>query len=105
MGPTVVVIGGGIAGLATAWALTGSAQAPHVIVLEASDTLGGKIRTVPFQGVPVEEGPDAFLARVPHAVDLCRALGLGDELVAPTEGRAWLWTRGRLRALPAGLVL
>ena len=99
----VAVVGGGIAGMAAAWE---AARLGHSVVLhEAGDRLGGKLRTSLFCGRPVDEGPDAFLARVPFAVELCRELGLADELVAPAEGRAWVWTRGALRPLPAGLVL
>jgi protoporphyrinogen/coproporphyrinogen III oxidase len=99
----VAVVGGGIAGMAAAWE---ARRLGHDVVLhEAGSALGGKLRTSSFCGVPVDEGPDAFLARVPFAVDLCRELGLSDELVAPAEGRAYVWTRGRLRPLPPGLVL
>jgi oxygen-dependent protoporphyrinogen oxidase len=99
----VVVVGGGISGLAAAHALVGAGH--EVTVLEGSDRLGGKIRTTPFAGRGVDEGPDAFLARVPHAVGLSRELGLGDELVWPATGSASLWLDGVLKAIPAGLVL
>lgn len=100
--PRVVVVGGGITGLTTAWFLRDQAR---VTVLEADDRLGGKIRTTSLADVPVEEGPDTFLARVPHARDLAVALGLGDDLVQPATGRAFVWSRGRLRPLPGGQVL
>ena len=100
--PRVAVVGGGITGLATAWFLRDRAD---VVLLEASSRLGGRIATVEMAGVPVESGPDTFLARVPEATDLCRAVGLGDDLVRPATGKAWIWTRGRLRPLPDGQVL
>jgi oxygen-dependent protoporphyrinogen oxidase len=100
--PHVVVVGGGITGLSTAWFLRHQAR---VTVLEAADRLGGKIRTSSLAGVPVEEGPDTFLARVPHARDLAVAIGLGDDLVPPATGKAFVWGRGRLRPLPGGQVL
>jgi len=99
----VAVVGGGITGLAAAHFLRQAGLA--VTLLEASDTLGGKIQTGELAGVPVETGPDTFLARVPWAVDLCRELGLGDDLIAPATGKAWLWSRGRLRPLPERHVL
>jgi protoporphyrinogen/coproporphyrinogen III oxidase len=105
-GHHVVVVGGGITGLAAAHALVTRGPAGlRVTVLEASERLGGKVRTTPFGGQAVDEGPDAFLARVPWATDLARAVGLGDDLVSPATGHAWLWSRGQLRRLPAGIVL
>ena len=98
----VVVVGGGITGLAAAWFLRDRAD---VTVFEAGSRAGGKIRTDDFGGIAVEAGPDAFLARTPDAIDLCREMGLGDELVPPAAGEAFLWTRGRLRPLPPGLML
>lgn len=97
----VAIVGGGIAGLAAAWELRDEAK---VTVFEPG-ALGGKIRTTEFDGRPVDEGPDAFLTRVPAAVDLCEELGLSDELVAPAAGRTLLWVNGRCRPLPEGLVL
>ncbi|MDQ3897860.1 MAG: protoporphyrinogen oxidase, partial [Actinomycetota bacterium] len=103
MPENVVVVGGGITGLASAWYLR-RAGLP-VALLEAGDRLGGKIKTLELDGVRVEAGPDTFLARVPFAVDLCRELGLADELVAPATGKAWLWIGDRLRPLPERHVL
>jgi protoporphyrinogen/coproporphyrinogen III oxidase len=101
----VAVVGGGIAGLAAAHALSVAADAPSVTVFEASPTLGGKIRTTPFAGHPrIDEGADAFLARVPWATDLARAVGLGDQLVSPASGHAAVW-RNKLHSIPAGLLL
>jgi oxygen-dependent protoporphyrinogen oxidase len=103
MSPTVAVVGGGITGLTGALALTDGGAT--VVLLEADNLLGGKIRTESFAGQVVETGPDAFLARVPHAVQLCQRLGLADELISPTTGAASVWVRGHLRRLPSGLVL
>lgn len=100
----VVVVGGGITGLAAAYE-AGRHDGTDVVLVEASDRLGGKIETRPFVGLPLETGPDTFLARVPWAVDLCRELGLADELVSPAEPSAYLWVRGALRRLPAAHVL
>jgi protoporphyrinogen/coproporphyrinogen III oxidase len=97
----VAVIGGGIAGLAAAWELRDQAE---VTVFEP-DRLGGKILTTEFDGHLVDEGPDAFIARVPDALRLCREVGVEADLVSPAAGRAELWFDGRLRPIPAGLVL
>ena len=100
---TVAIVGGGIAGLAAA--LEASRAGATVIVLEASPQLGGKVRVSEVGGLPVDEGADAMLARVPYGAELARQAGLGDELVAPAAGQASLWTRGRLRPLPAGTLM
>lgn len=100
-GRRVAVVGAGIAGLAAAWDLRGRAE---VCVFEPGPP-GGKIRTSSFAGRPVDEGPDAFLTRVPGAVGLAEELGLGAELVAPTAGVALIWSDGRLHPLPERLVL
>jgi oxygen-dependent protoporphyrinogen oxidase len=105
----VMVIGGGITGLTVAAGLIANGFT-QVIVREADEQLGGKIRTSPFNGLAaVDEGPDAFLTRVPDAVGLARRLGLGDQLTSPTSASAAVWYPsrhgGRLHPLPAGLVL
>lgn len=116
-----VVIGGGVSGLAAARLLAGaipvsdsdaggSPTGAHsargtVVLLEASERLGGKILTGTFSGTRVELGPDQFLRRDPSAERLCRHLGLGDDLVEPSAGSAAVFAGGRPRQLPAGLVL
>jgi len=103
--PAVTVVGGGIAGLAAAWEACRAGAS--VAVLEAGDRLGGRVATTQLAGRPVDLGADAFLTRAPHtaALDLCRELGLETELVAPAAEGAAVWTGGRLRPLPAGMVL
>ena len=96
----VVVVGAGIAGLAAAHALRGL----DVVVIEGSEHVGGKLRTSPIAGIDVDEGAESFLTRVPEALDLARAVGLGGELVHPATGAASVWSRGRLRPIPAGTV-
>jgi protoporphyrinogen/coproporphyrinogen III oxidase len=105
----VVVVGGGISGLAAAWELTGGAarrsDAPEVVLLEASPRLGGALRSDDFGGRRVDMGPDGFLGRRPEAVDLCRELGLEGALVPIAARGASVWARGRLRRLPEALAL
>jgi oxygen-dependent protoporphyrinogen oxidase len=108
-GRVVVIIGGGISGLSAAWEVTGGAEprddAPAVVLLEASDRLGGALRSAEFGGRMVDLGPDGFLGRRTEAVELAREVGLGDLLV-PIAGRgASVFARGKLRALPEGLAL
>jgi oxygen-dependent protoporphyrinogen oxidase len=104
----VVVVGGGISGLATAHTLAGLVPraSVEIEVREATDRLGGKLLTTPFAGLPaVDEGADAFLARVPDATDLARQVGLGDTLTSPIDSRAAVLAGGRLHPIPAGLML
>lgn len=107
--PRVVVVGGGITGLVAADLLQ---QDPDrrgvpcaVTVLEASERLGGKIRAVDVAGVAVEAGADSLTRRTPQVPELCRRLGLDDQLVPAATGRALVWSRGRLHPLPAGTLL
>lgn len=95
------VVGAGISGLAAAWDLSRHGQ----VTVYDPEPPGGKLQTAIFEGRAVDLGADAFLTRVPDAVDLCAELGLGDELVAPTTGAAMLWTGTGLAPMPEGLVL
>ena len=104
MSRRVVIVGGGVAGLAAAQALSLAPDAPQVTLLEGSERVGGRIRTVPFGGVSLDVGPDALLSRAPGGVELCRSLGLGDDLVPCADAGAFIWSRGKLRRLPAGLL-
>jgi len=106
--PTVAVVGGGMAGLAAAWELSGGAAggpSPRIVILEAGGRAGGKVRSTEFCGRTVDVAADAFLARRPEATRLCDELGLGDALVAPGASGASLWVRGRLRLMPDGVNL
>ncbi|MGO9334630.1 MAG: protoporphyrinogen oxidase [Acidimicrobiales bacterium] len=121
MSRVVVVVGGGISGLAAARILAGalptSVGCQHgagnptggpdieVVVLESDDRFGGKILSGEFRGRPVDFGPDNFLTRNPSAAELCFQLGIGDDLVAPATSSASVVTRGRLQPLPSGLIL
>ncbi|MER5275813.1 protoporphyrinogen oxidase [Streptomyces sp. NPDC002809] len=99
----VVVIGGGIAGLAAAHRLVGTGL--RVTLLEATDRLGGKLMTGEVAGVQVDLGAESMLARRPEAVGLARAVGLGDRLQPPATATASLWTRDALRPMPKGHVM
>ncbi|HEY7068822.1 MAG TPA: protoporphyrinogen oxidase [Acidimicrobiales bacterium] len=94
----LAVVGAGISGLAAAW--EARQRGARVVVLDAGDRPGGKVRTSAFAGVDLDEAADAFLARVPEAVDLCAELGLDADLVSPATGSAYVWWDGALRRLP-----
>ncbi|MEU9882328.1 protoporphyrinogen oxidase [Streptomyces phaeochromogenes] len=99
----VVVIGGGIAGLAAAHRLLDGGA--RVTVLEASDRLGGKLLPGEIAGVRVDLGAESILARRPEAVALAREVGLADRLQPPATASASIWTRGALRPMPKGHVM
>jgi oxygen-dependent protoporphyrinogen oxidase len=96
----VVVIGGGVSGLATAYRVMKADPSIDVVVLEANDRPGGKVRSVQVGDLVLPSGADSFLARKPWAVQLCKELGIGDELVAPGATGAHLWTERGLVAMP-----
>jgi protoporphyrinogen oxidase len=101
---TVLVVGGGITGLTAAYVLS-QAGVPTTLV-EATDRLGGKVRTERVDGFLVESGPDSFIAYRPAAVELCGELGLGDTIIRPTDPRVVnVRTGGRFVRLPDGIGL
>ncbi|MET8286115.1 protoporphyrinogen oxidase [Streptomyces sp. NPDC005132] len=99
----VVVIGGGIAGLAAAHRLLD--RGARVTVLEASGRVGGKLLPGEIAGARVDLGAESMLARRPEAVALAREVGLADRLQPPATATASLWTRGALRPMPKGHVM
>lgn len=99
----VVVIGGGIAGLAAAHRLLDGGA--RVTLLEASERVGGKLLPGEIAGARVDLGAESMLARRPEAVALAREAGLTDRLQPPATASASLWTRGALRPMPKGHVM
>ncbi|MGH9454566.1 MAG: protoporphyrinogen oxidase, partial [Terriglobia bacterium] len=104
----VAVIGGGIAGLAALRELRRSRESGRPVsefLLEASGRLGGVIRTECVDAFAIEAGPDSFLTEKPEAAELCREIGLGDELIGSNDAarRTGILHRGRLVTLPDGL--
>ncbi|MFE0250264.1 protoporphyrinogen oxidase [Streptomyces sp. NPDC059010] len=99
----VVVIGGGIAGLAAAHRLLDTGR--RVTVLEASDRVGGKLLPGRIADVRADFGAESMLARRPEAVALAREVGLAGRLQPPATATASIWTRGALRPMPKGHVM
>jgi oxygen-dependent protoporphyrinogen oxidase len=101
----VLVVGGGITGLAAAFELS-QRDDVDVELREAGHRLGGKIATSPFAGIDrVDEAADAFLTRIPGAVRLAADVGLtDDDLTSPSAATAAVWHEG-LHDIPGGLVL
>lgn len=104
--PHVAVVGGGISGLAAAHRLR-CLLGPHatITVIEQSDRLGGKLRTVELAGRSFDVGAEAFLHRRPEAAELIIELGLGDELVHPTRAAASIRAGGQVRPIPPHTLL
>ncbi|MFM7095394.1 MAG: protoporphyrinogen oxidase [Actinomycetota bacterium] len=101
----VVIVGGGVTGLACAHRLLTLDPTVDLTILEANERVGGLIHTSPFAGhAAVDEAADAFLLRVPAARNLAEEVGLGSSLTSPAVAHASVW-RGRLHPLPESLLL
>jgi oxygen-dependent protoporphyrinogen oxidase len=105
----IAIIGGGISGLAAAFALEGhrrdGAEVEYVL-FESSPRLGGVLRTEHIDGCIVEAAPDSYLTEKPWATDLARELGLDGQLISSNDAnrKTYILTRGRLVELPDGLM-
>lgn len=101
----VVVVGGGIAGLAAARRLEALVPDAELLVVERDTVLGGKLQTERIDGFVIEEAADSFLARKERGVGLVEELGLGDELIArrPEHHRTYVRRGDDLLPLPEGL--
>jgi oxygen-dependent protoporphyrinogen oxidase len=98
----VVIIGGGIAGLACAYELH---KAGWPVTVVEKDKLGGVIRTERHGDLLIEGGPDSFIVQKPAAKELCEELGLGDRLIPTRSRKVHVWSEGRLHEMPEGLFL
>ena len=106
--PRVAVIGGGIAGLAAAHRLVELAPKLNFTLLEANRRLGGVLETVRSDdGFCVERSADNFITAVPWGIDLCRRIGLEDQLIETddTNRRAFVVSRGKLEEIPEGFLI
>jgi oxygen-dependent protoporphyrinogen oxidase len=107
----LVVIGGGITGLAASHRAVELARERSIelelTLVEARDRLGGTIATERTGGFVVEAGPDSFLSEKPWALALCQRLGLEGRLVRTDDRfrKVFVWRAGRLHALPDGFQL
>lgn len=103
----VVIVGGGITGLALAHALEKAKEPCHVRIVEGAAQLGGNVQTLRHNGFTIDAGPDAWVAAKPHATELANEIGLGDELIGtrPDMRRVFIVWQRKLHPLPEGMVL
>jgi oxygen-dependent protoporphyrinogen oxidase len=105
----VAIVGGGIAGLAAAFELEkacGSGTDVEYTLFESRERLGGSLASEDVNGVVLERGPDSFLSEKPAGAELCRELGLGDQLVPSNDAnrKTYIVVKNRLVPLPDGLM-
>jgi protoporphyrinogen/coproporphyrinogen III oxidase len=104
----IAIVGGGISGLAAAFELEqrrrGAGDVEYTLY-ESSSRLGGVLHTEHIDGCVVEAGPDSFVSEKPWATELCRSIGLGDQLISSNDAlrKTYILTRGRLVEMPDGL--
>jgi oxygen-dependent protoporphyrinogen oxidase len=104
----IIIIGGGISGLATAWLLRSKAQASgkdlEITLLEKEQQSGGKMRSIKADGYLCEWGPNGFLDSKPQTLDLCRALGVESKLHRSNDNarKRFIFSGGELHQLPDG---
>lgn len=108
----IVIIGGGISGLAVAHRLFERSRAssnsePQVLLLERSDSVGGTIRTQRHDGFLLETGPDSFISEKPEALELSRRIGLEEHLIQTNSEhrRSFIVRQGKLLPVPEGFQL
>jgi oxygen-dependent protoporphyrinogen oxidase len=103
----VVIVGGGITGLAAAHALEKGDERRAVTLIEAGPQLGGNIQTLRHNGFIIDTGPDSWAAEEPHATELARDVGLGDELIGtrPDTRRVNIVWERKLYPMPESLTL
>lgn len=109
--PRIAVVGAGFSGLAAAHRLTELArdnqQPVDVVVFEGSERVGGVLGTREIAGYQVETGADSFITNKPWAVNLCRRLGIEDQLIPTddTHRRSLVLYRGKPTPVPEGFML
>ena len=108
----IAVVGGGLSGLATAYYIKQFAPEASLSLFEASDRLGGVINTERIETADhgcfvLDHGADMFAIEPPAAIQLCRDLGVEDQLIVPDTEKAGalIVYRGKLVPIPDGFVL
>lgn len=101
----VVIVGGGITGLACAYHLLKKGLSCQVLLLEKEEKLGGKIRTEQHGSFVIETGPESFVRFKPAPLGLCEEVGLTDQLIEPKpeNRKTYLLHHGKLLEMPEGI--
>ena len=111
--PRIAIIGGGISGLSAAFTLEEKSQSGaqsetkiEYVLFEAAPRLGGVMVTDRADGCLIEAGPDSFLTEKPWASDLCRKIGLGDQLIGSNDAdrKTYIVVKNKLVVMPDGLM-
>lgn len=105
----IAIVGGGISGLAAAFALEERRRAGDSLeyaVYESGPRFGGVLATEQVDGCLIEAGPDSFLTEKPWAAELCRRLGIEDQLIGSNDGdrKTYILVKGKLTPMPDGLM-
>ncbi len=105
----IAIIGGGISGLSAAFSLEKLRErgaAIQYVLYESSPRLGGVLITEHVEGCVIEAGPDSFITEKPWAADLCREIGLGDQLIGSNDPqrKTYILVKNRLVVIPDGLM-
>jgi len=105
----VAIIGGGIAGLSAAYELEkarGACAEVEYTLFESREKLGGSLASETVNGVVLERGPDSFLSEKAAGAELCRELGLADQLTPSNDAnrKTYIVVKNRLVSLPDGLM-
>ena len=104
----VIVIGGGVSGLSTAWLLRSKAEKCgtelEIVLLEKEQRAGGKMLSIKADGYTCEWGPNGFLDSKPQTLDLCKAIGLNDKLHRSNDNarKRFIYSEEQLHQLPDG---
>lgn len=107
----IVIIGGGISGLSSAFYLQREAERlgrqVRLTIVDEAPVLGGKINTLKRDGFVIEKGPDSFLARKRAIIDLAEELGIDGELTTtnPAAKKTYIMHRRKLHPIPQGMML
>lgn len=99
------IIGAGLAGLTAAYEIRTLDPQATIDVFEATDRIGGKLRTVAFQDGPTDMGAEAFLAYRKDAVDFFTELGLGERIASPSGLTSLIYAQGKLHPMPLATMM